>query len=90
MINTQDTAIIRNRGQLTIPGKLRGVLNWMGKDSVVSIKAVTDREIVIRPYEKEKEIDWDRIWKNLRKIRSVKGGNKMPLSRFIAEDRYRH
>lgn len=36
-----------------------------------------------------KTVDWDKLWKMIGKSRSIKGkrGN---LSKFIAEDRYRH
>lgn len=88
MIST--TATIRNRGQVTIPDKLRGSLHWLQKDSVVSIKAISDKELVIRPYEEEiRKIDWTKILKAVRKLRSFKG-IKGSMSEFITEDRYRY
>ncbi len=90
MTNIQGTAIIRDRGQLTIPDKIREAFDWIRTNSVISIKALSDKELVIKPYEKEKEVDWDKIWKNLRKIRSYKSGNPRPASQIVAEDRYQH
>lgn len=86
----QTTGIIRDRGQLTIPNKIRDIFHWITTNSVVSIRTTINEEMVIKPYEKEKEVDWDKIWKNLKKLRSFKGKSKKPLSKFIAEDRYRH
>ena len=90
MTNVQGTAIIRNRGQLTIPEKIREEVVWAKPNSVVIILK-RQNELLIRPYEaQQKEVDWDRIWKNLRKIRSFKTENARPASEIIAEDRYRH
>ncbi|OGD96014.1 hypothetical protein A3F02_03435 [Candidatus Curtissbacteria bacterium RIFCSPHIGHO2_12_FULL_38_9b] len=84
----QGTAIIRDRGQLTIPEKVRKVQTWISPASVVTITSENPDEIVIRPYS-SKNVDWDKLWKMIRKSRSIKGkrGN---LSEFIARDRYSH
>ncbi len=87
MANIQQTAIIRDRGQLTIPDKIRDALDWTKPNSVVSIKTTSKKEIVIKPH--EKETDWDEIFKNIKKLRSYRG-IKGSMSEFIAEDRYRH
>jgi len=89
MINAQGTAIIRNRGQLTIPGSIRKVVGWATPLSAVTISVVKPDEIVIKPHP-QKEVDWDKIWEGIRKARSVKGKGQGSLSKFIAKDRYRH
>ena len=87
----QTTAIIRDRGQLTIPDKIRKNLKWPSNNTVVSITADINKKIVIEPYEEnKKKVDWNQIWKNIRKIRSYKTKNSRPASELIAEDRYNH
>lgn len=85
----QTTSIIRDRGQLTIPDSIRKVASWTTPMSAVSISIIKPDEIVIRPHQYHKEVDWDKLWKMINKSRSFKGkrGN---LSQFIAEDRHRH
>ena len=86
----QTTSIIRDRGQLTIPETIRKTVGWVSPLSAVSISIVHPDEIVIRPHRSQKEVDWDRIWKSIKKSRSLKGKGRGSLSKFIAEDRYRH
>jgi len=87
---TQVTAIIRQRGQLTIPDFIRETLNWISPGSVVSIVQTANNELVIKPHAEEKKVDWDKLWRNIQLARSYKGKYKGSLSKFIAEDRYRH
>lgn len=87
MINTQDTAIIRNRGQLTIPDSIRKKVNWANPLSAVDISIVKPDEIVIRPHQQQKEVDWDKLWKGIRRVRAFKGKGRGNLSAFIAKDR---
>jgi len=89
MTSIQGTAIIRNRGQLTIPDKIRGSLNWLETNTVVSIKTISATEIIIKPYTQEQAVDWVKIEADIRKLRTYKGA-KGSMSEFIAEDRYRH
>lgn len=91
MQNTQGTAIIRDRGQLTIPEKIRSLADWTSPNSVVSVSFEEDKKIVIKPYEKKAEkVNWDQIWKDIKRIRSFKTKNKRSASEIIAEDRYNH
>jgi len=46
----QETAIIRQRGQLTIPDKIREKFEWIQTDSVISIKTTSNNEILLQPY----------------------------------------
>lgn len=85
----QGTAVIRDRGQLTIPEKIREILHWSSPNSVVSITATSKNELVIKPFEGKKQIDWSSIWLNIDLSRSYQGkqGN---LSGFVSSDRESH
>ena len=87
-MRVQTTVVVRDRGQLTIPDKIRKSVNWINPSSVVTVTSDKPDEIIIQPYS-PKKVDWDKLWKMIKKSRSIKGkrGN---LSEFIAQDRYRH
>lgn len=89
-MNIQAVGIIRNRGQLTIPDKIRETFDWLTPSSVVTITSQKPDEIIIRPVSVNKKIDWDKIWEGIKKSRAIKGKGKGSLSKFIAEDRYHH
>ncbi len=89
MTITQGTAIIRNRGQLTIPEKIRGILKWPVSNSVVSITITTNSEILIKPYGSDKKTNWIAVWKEINRVRSFKGG-RGNLANFISIDRQNH
>lgn len=47
----QTTAVIRQRGQLTIPDQIRKHCQWLIPGSVVTLTATANKEqLVIRPY----------------------------------------
>ena len=81
------TSIIRERGQLTIPNSIRRIVNWATPMSAVSISVVKPDEIVIRPHQYQKEVDWDKLWKQIKRVRAFKGKGRGNLSTFIMEDR---
>ncbi len=86
------TATIRQRGQLTIPDQVRQKFSWLKENAVVTIFASPMGEIIIKPlniHASSDKPDWNEIWRKIKLVRSFKGkrGN---LSKFIAEDRYRH
>ncbi len=89
MKNIQSTVIIRDRGQLTIPEKMREVLRWSSTNSVVTLTTTSKNELVIKPYGSKKQVNWAQIWSNIQLSRSFKGkgGN---LSNFIISDRENH
>lgn len=89
MTGIQGTAIIRDRGQLTIPEKIRKTLQWSAVNAVVSLATTSHNELVIKPYEDAQKVDWSTIWTNIELTRTRRGkrGN---LSSFIASDRGRH
>ncbi len=79
-------SIVRDRGQLTIPSSIRKAVNWVSPSSAVSISVVKPDEIVIKPHP-QKEVDWDKLWKQIKRVRAFKGKGRGNLSAFIAEDR---
>lgn len=87
-IVTHTVSIIRNRGQLTIPDSIRALRTWANTNSAVTITSEHPDEIIIRPH--KKEYNWDKIWEGIKRARAIKGKGRGSLSKFIAEDRYRH
>lgn len=86
----QTTAIIRERGQLTIKNELRDKLPWLTPNSVVTITVQLPNAMVIKPYqEKRQTADWKKIWDSINLARSFMGkrGN---LSEYIIQDRMTH
>lgn len=83
------TSVIRDRGQLTIPDKIRESLDWVNPNSVVTIISDKSDEIIIKPHgsDVKKEIDWKKLWRDIQRVRSYKGKGRGNLSKFIAEDR---
>jgi len=80
-------SIVRNRGQLTIPDSIRKLVNWVTPLSAVSLSVVRPDEIVIRPAQPPKKVDWDKLWMQIKRVRTFKGNGKGNLSAFIVEDR---
>ena len=87
-MKAQTIAVIRGRGQLTIPESIRGVFKWVNPASVVTLTIEKPDEIIIRPHRTKRQIDWGEIWNKVKLSRSFIGkrGN---LSEFIFEDRAR-
>ena len=81
-------SIIRDRGQLTIPDSIRKMADWVSPMSVVTISLNTFDEIIISPHQhSHKKVDWDALWKRIKRVRSFKGSGRGDLSSFIAKDR---
>ena len=80
-------SIIRDRGQLTIPDSIRRFVPWVNPMSAVTISVISSDEIVIRPHNYQGEVDWESLWKRIKKVRSFKGQGRGNLSEFIAKDR---
>lgn len=80
--------IVRDRGQLTIPDSIRRVVSWITPMSAVSISVIKHDEIVIKPHQPQKrEVDWDKLWAQIKRVRSFKGKGRGNLSAFIIKDR---
>ena len=79
--------IVRDRGQLTIPDSIRKLVNWVTPLSAVSISVIKPDEIVIRPHGYQREVNWEMLWKQIKRVRAFKGSGRGDLSTFITEDR---
>ena len=80
--------IIRDRGQLTIPDSIRDIIPWLTTSSAVSISVVEPDEIIIKPH--QRQYDWDKIWKGIKKSRAIHGKGKMSASEILMKDRQLH
>lgn len=78
-------SIIRNRGQLTIPDSIRKTIGWVSPMSAVTISVVKPNEIVIRPH--QTQVDWDKLWARIKRVRAFGGNGQGNLSDFVASDR---
>lgn len=86
----QSTAIIRDRGQLTIPDEIRQSLKWVSPNFVVQLVVFEKNKIIIEPYKyQKKENQWQKIWEGINLARSFKG-KRGDLSKFIINDRENH
>ena len=81
-------SIIRNRGQLTIPDSIRKIITWTNPMSAVTISVIKPDEIIIKPH--AKQLDWDKIWKNIKRARAVKGKGSQSAAEFLEQDRQSH
>ncbi len=81
-------SIIRDRGQLTIPDSIRKIVGWATPMSAVTISVMKPDEIVITPH--QKQVNWNQIWKNIRKSRSIKGKRHISAAQFLEQDRNSH
>ena len=81
-------SIIRERGQLTIPDSIRQLISWVSPMSAVSITVIKPDEIIIRPH--QAQVNWDKVWKGIKKARSIHGKGKMSALDFIQQDRLSH
>jgi len=85
----KSVVIIRDRGQLTIPDTIRKAVSWVTPMSAVTISVMKPDEIVIKPH--QKYVNWDKIWKGVRKSRAIKGKGKTTSTlEFIQNDRKSH
>lgn len=84
----KSVVVIRDRGQLTIPDTIRKAVSWVTPMSAVTISVMKPDEIVIKPH--QKYVDWEKVWKNIEKSRSIKGKGSMSASEFIEQDRKSH
>ncbi|MBI2325822.1 hypothetical protein HYU91_00325 [Candidatus Collierbacteria bacterium] len=86
-------ATVRQRGQITIPDKIRSELPWLTEGSAVHIFAIDGRSFIVKPYQPEpqKKVDWKKIWQTIRLTRNFKGKrDDLTASQFIIKDRQRH
>lgn len=82
---------IGKQGQVTIPEAIRKVISWIKPESSVTISVINPDEISIRPQEDKKEVDWDKLWAGIKKVRAFKGKGKiMSAVEFLEKDRKSH
>jgi bifunctional DNA-binding transcriptional regulator/antitoxin component of YhaV-PrlF toxin-antitoxin module len=82
-------AIVRDRGQLTIPDSIRKRVQWMAPMSPVYVYAVKPGEVTIRP--QQTYINWDEIWAGVKDARSITGkSGATSASEFLQHDRASH
>lgn len=85
---SQTSSFIRQRGQLTIPETIRRDADWASPGSPVTVVRTKVDEIAIRPFVPKKSLNWEELYKQMKKVRAFKGkGNVGSLSEFIAKDR---
>lgn len=84
----QIISIIRERGQLTIPESIRRTVGWANPMSAVSISVIKPNEIVIKPH--TQNLDWNKIWENIRRSRTITGKGKISASEYLGIDRNSH
>lgn len=79
-------AVVRQRGQITIPDAIRRAAGWVEIDAAVTVYLAEDGSIQIKPYTKGEKPNNDTMWAAIHKARSIKGkgGN---LAAFIVKDR---
>lgn len=80
-------AIIRERGQLTIPDSVRKIARWLHTSAVVSITIENPQEVVITPHQPATEAQWENLLELIKKSRSIKGKGGVSASDFIIRDR---
>ncbi len=82
------TAIIRQRGQLTVPDALRSKMGWLDDGEAVVLEA-TQGEVKIRPRSGKRKVDLTDFWRKVELARSFIGkrGN---LAEVIDQDRDEH
>lgn len=85
---SQTSSFIRQRGQLTIPETIRKDADWASPGSPVTVVRTKVDEIAIRPFVPKKPLNWEKLYKQIKRVRSFKGkGKPVSLSEFIAKDR---
>lgn len=90
--NFQTTAVIRQRGQLTIPDKMRTMLSWIRENAVVVLETTLDGGIIVKPY-RSSESNLSQRWQKAREAIQLSrsfAGKRGNLSKFVAEDRQSH
>lgn len=89
MQKTRAVRVIRARGQLTIPKRIRRAVRWLTPPAAVTIVLEGPDVVSLRPAQDDTaNVDWRAIWNNIRRARTIKG-KRVNTSAFIAADRKR-
>lgn len=86
MNHQQTNVIIRQRGQFTLPDRIREKISWLTPGSVITI-GIEANKVILSPYSTRKTVDWDKLWKDLKRVQAFRGRGRGNLSAFIDEDR---
>lgn len=80
-------AIIRDRGQLTIPEPVRKIAGWVNSSSVVSISIENPQEIVVTQHQVLSQINLEELFTAIKKSRAIKGKGDISAQAFLATNR---
>ncbi len=80
-------AIIRDRGQLTIPEPVRKIAGWANSSSVVAISIENPQEIVLSPHQALRKVDLENLHQMIKKSRAIKGKGDMSAHAFLLKER---
>lgn len=83
-------AIIRDRGQLTIPDAVRKIAGWASPSSVVSISVENPQEIVVTPHQVLNQIGLEALFTAIKKSRDIKGKGDISAQAFLLKERGLH
>lgn len=83
------SALIRQRGQLTIPASIRDRFSWLQDSMAVLISVSGSDSVVIKPHTAVFATNWSKLRRNIAKTRRF-SGRRGNLSKFIAQDRLGH
>ena len=67
---------------------IRKAITWLNPMSPITISVIKPDEIVIKPH--TQHVDWDTIWANINKARSIKGKGTQSITEFLEQDRQSH
>jgi bifunctional DNA-binding transcriptional regulator/antitoxin component of YhaV-PrlF toxin-antitoxin module len=83
------SALIRQRGQLTIPATIRDKFDWLQDSMAVIISVVNQDTLTLKPHVQPTSFYWPKLYSEVKRVRGFRGqrGN---LSQFIAKDRLSH
>lgn len=81
------TAIIRQRGQITIPDTIRQSASWITEHQPVVVFLADENELHIRPV--QQATDWQALQREIGRVRALPG-RPIDTTKFIADDRQRH
>lgn len=80
-------AIIRERGQLTIPEPIREIAGWVSTSSVVSISIENPQEIVVTPHQVLSQMGLENLQLLIKKSRAIKGKGDLSAHAFLMKER---
>lgn len=80
--------ILRNRGQLTIPDKIRQSVYWLNQNSAIVFTVTNQQKIFIEPHQPLKNLQF--IMSLVKKSRSIHGKSSVSGTEFLQQDRKMH